>query len=90
VQSRPEVPVSLAGLDLCEVHFQVLKKHGAHCLYPRVWLRAFIYIVLCTYNRPSTYLGTQGGELGNEIVFVQQFSPSALVACFVVLPEGLL
>jgi hypothetical protein len=40
---------------------------------PRGWLRPLTHIVLCTCDASSTHLGVQGGELGNEVVFVQQF-----------------
>jgi hypothetical protein len=68
-----EVLVFLTGVDLCEVHSQVLKRHGACYLHPRAWLRPLTHLVLCTCKASSTYLCPQGWELGNEIVSVQYF-----------------
>jgi hypothetical protein len=69
-QEQRGILVSSKGLDLCEVHFPVFKRHGAYYLYPRACLRPLTYIVSCTYNVSSTHLGAQGGKLGNEIASV--------------------
>jgi hypothetical protein len=60
-----DVLVSSTGCELCEVHFQVLKRHGACSLYPRAWLIPLTHIVLHMHNASSTHLGAQAGKLGN-------------------------
>lgn len=94
VKEAPEVSVSLAWLDLCEVDPlceedpRVFERQGAHCLDPRAWSRSWFCLISCSHTAPRTCSGSQGREFKDETVSAWQLLQGCFpqVSEFVMLP----